>query len=165
MKKKINFFTTRDLIIWSCFVLFPSKDKQETTSRFCLLSEKQLMESQLILLLNGTIFSVSFTYFDFFSSFSQIWNFILAVSCVLSWNLLWSYSLSGIWIMWYINNKHVPHLRNATKIKHAKGTENAILLRSNINWDSIKCLFETKWNPEVVSRFKNCLLLFGNITK
>ena len=51
------------------------------------------------------------------------------------------------------------------KSKHAYETENVIPLRSNINWDSIDCFFETKENPEMVSRFEKCLSLFGNKIK
>ena len=52
--KKIIFFCC----IWFCFVLFPSRNrhvpKLETTSEFCLVLEKQWMESKLMLLFNGT---------------------------------------------------------------------------------------------------------------
>ena len=70
MKNQIKFFTGFGPIIWSSVVLFPRRDrhffKPKTTSGFPLVSKKELMESKLMFLLNGTIFSVLFASFDFF---------------------------------------------------------------------------------------------------
>ena len=69
-KTKVNFFYCIGLMIWSCFNLFPCKDKHfsklETTSGFHLVSQKQSMESKLMLLLNGAIFYVLFEFLIFF---------------------------------------------------------------------------------------------------
>ena len=73
MKNQIKFFIRFGLIIWSSVVLFPRRDrhffKPETTSGFPLVSKKELMESKLMFLLNGTIFYVLFASFDFFLAF------------------------------------------------------------------------------------------------
>ena len=75
-EKKNQFFTTFGVIIWSCFILFPSGDKHfmkpKTTSGFCLVLEKQSMQSKFMLLLIGTTFFVSFAFFYFFKLFSNV---------------------------------------------------------------------------------------------
>ena len=93
-------------------------------------------------------------------------DFIPLVSCVWSWNKLEFHLLNGFCVMWYINNKHVPYLRKTIKNQNMhRRQKNTNPLRNNINWDSIYRFCEAKRNPEVVSGFKNCLLLFGNRIK
>ena len=77
-----------------------------------------------------------------FPSFSQMWNSILIVSCVWSWNLLHSYSLRGIWIMWYINNKHVSYLRKAIKNQYMERGQKMLYYwgATSIGIPSIACL-------------------------
>ena len=74
------FFTAFGLMIYSCFILFPCRDKHflkpKTTSEFRLVSQKQSMESKFMLLLNGAIFYVPFEFLIFFS-FLQIWNILI----------------------------------------------------------------------------------------
>ena len=45
----------------------------------------------------------------------QFKDFISIESCVWSWSLFHFHLLSGFWVKWHINNKHVPYLRKATK--------------------------------------------------
>ena len=59
----------------------------------------------------------------------------------------------------------VSYLRKVIDQYMQKEQKNVVSLRSNLNWDSIDCFSETKWNPEVISKFGKCLSLFGIRTK
>ena len=84
----------------------------------------------------------------------QFKDFISIESCVWSWSLFHFHLLSGFWVKWHINNKHVPYLRNTRNIKTSKGDKNVIPLRKNINWDSIDSFLETEQNFVVVCSFE-----------
>ena len=45
---------------------------------------------------------------------------IQILSCAWSWNLLHSHPFSGFWVIWYIDKKHVSHLRKAWKSQNMK---------------------------------------------